>query len=89
MRVAFEEALGHIALAIPVFASLGDDLLDARTGAELAACRLEADLGRREAATARARGVLAACARLDGEVAGARRADAEEMLALLEKADKP
>ncbi|WP_328553200.1 tetratricopeptide repeat protein [Streptomyces sp. NBC_00358] len=89
MRVAFEEALGYIALAIPVFASLGDDLLGARTRAELAACRLEADLGRREAATARARGVLAACARLDGEVAGARRADAEEMLALLEKADKP
>jgi hypothetical protein len=49
---------------------------------------LEADLGRHESATARARVVLAACERLDGEVAGARRAEAEKMLTLIERADK-
>jgi tetratricopeptide (TPR) repeat protein len=87
-RDAFEEALGHITRAIPVFDSLGDALLDARTGAELAAGRLEAELGRREAAAARARGVLAACARLDGEVAEARRTEAARMRELLESADK-
>jgi tetratricopeptide (TPR) repeat protein len=85
-REAFEEAIGHMTRAIPVFASLGDALLDARTGAELAAGWLEADLGRHDAATARARTVLAACERLDGEVAEARRAEAEKMLTLVEKA---
>ncbi|MET9408111.1 tetratricopeptide repeat protein [Streptomyces sp. NPDC002935] len=87
-RAAFEEALGHIARAVTVFDSLGDALLDARTGAELAAGWLEADLGRREAATTRARVVLAACARLDGEVAEARRTEAEKMRELMERADQ-
>ncbi|MGW3663202.1 tetratricopeptide repeat protein [Streptomyces sp. NPDC005141] len=87
-REAFEEALGHVTRAVPVFDSLGDALLDARTGAELAAGRLEADLGRHEAAAARARAVLAACARLDGETAEARRTEAERMLELMERADK-
>ncbi|MCX5006598.1 tetratricopeptide repeat protein [Streptomyces sp. NBC_00638] len=87
-RDAFEEALGHVTRAIPVFGSLGDALLDARTGAELAAGWLEADLGRHEAAAARARAVLAACARLDGEAAEARRTEAERMLELMERAGK-
>jgi tetratricopeptide (TPR) repeat protein len=85
-RDAFEEALGHITRAIAVFDPLGDALLDARTGAELAAGRLEADLGRREAARARARAVIAACSRLDGEVAKARRSEAERMRELMESA---
>ncbi|MET7986008.1 tetratricopeptide repeat protein [Streptomyces sp. NPDC005281] len=82
VREAFEEALGHMVRAITVFASLGDSLLGARTGAELAAGRLESELGRHEAAAARARAVLAECDRLDGELAGARRAEAEKMLTL-------
>ncbi|MFF3616367.1 tetratricopeptide repeat protein [Streptomyces sp. NPDC002580] len=86
-RETFEEALGHLTRAIAVFDSLGDALLDARTGAELAAGRLEADLGRREAAEARARGVIAACARLDGEAAKARRSEAERMRDLMERAE--
>ncbi|MGC4983183.1 tetratricopeptide repeat protein [Streptomyces sp. DT193] len=86
VREAFEEALGHMGRAITVFASLGDSLLGARTGAELAAGRLEADLGRHEAAAARARTVLAVCDRLDAETAGARRAEAEKMRELTGKA---
>ncbi|MFI0964700.1 tetratricopeptide repeat protein [Streptomyces sp. NPDC021080] len=84
-RDAFEEALGHMTRAVLVFASLGDASLGARTGAELAAGWLEADLGRHEAASARARTVLAVCDRLDEETAGARRAEAERMLTLAEK----
>ncbi|KAB1985258.1 tetratricopeptide repeat protein [Streptomyces triticiradicis] len=87
-RDAFEEALGHMTRAIPVFASLGDALLGARTGSELAAGWLEADLGRHEAASVRARTVLALCDRLDGETAGARRSEAEKMLALVERAGR-
>ncbi|MFF8534720.1 tetratricopeptide repeat protein [Streptomyces sp. NPDC015532] len=86
-REAFEEALGHMVRAITVFTSLGDSLLGARTGAELAAGRLEADLGRHEAASARARTVLAVCDRLDAEIAGTRRAEAEKMRELTKKAD--
>ncbi|WP_326785311.1 tetratricopeptide repeat protein [Streptomyces sp. NBC_00151] len=86
VREAFEEALGHMGRAITVFASLGDSLLGARTGAELAAGRLEADLGRHGAAAARARTVLAVCDRLDAETAGARRAEAEKMRELTGKA---
>ncbi|MFF2366131.1 tetratricopeptide repeat protein [Streptomyces sp. NPDC058122] len=86
VRQVFEEALGHMARAITVFASLGEPLLGARTAAELAAGWLEADLGRHEAASARARTVLAVCGRLDGEIAEARRAEAERMVTLMEKA---
>jgi hypothetical protein len=86
-RETSEEALGHLTRAIAVFDSLGDALLDARTGAELAACRLEADLGRREAAEARARVVIAACERLDGKAAKARRSEAERMRDLMERAE--
>ncbi|MFE4750094.1 tetratricopeptide repeat protein [Streptomyces mirabilis] len=80
------EALAHYTRAISVFASLGDDALDARTGAELAAGWLEADLLRPAAAAARARAVLSAYAGVDGEAAQARRAEAENMLGVTEKA---
>ncbi|MCX4577753.1 tetratricopeptide repeat protein [Streptomyces sp. NBC_01571] len=86
-RGLFEEALGHVTRAVSVFASLGDEALDARTGAELAAGWLEADLLRPAAAAARARGVLSAYAGAsegDGP-AGARRAEAENMLRLMEE----
>ncbi|MFF4350817.1 tetratricopeptide repeat protein [Streptomyces sp. NPDC001530] len=82
-RVAFEEALAHITQAISVFASLGDDALDARTGAELAAGWLEADLQRPAPACARARAVLSAYAGVEGETAESRRAEAENMLGLV------
>ncbi|MER5532117.1 tetratricopeptide repeat protein [Streptomyces mirabilis] len=81
-----EEALAQYTRAISVFASLGDDALDARTGAELAAGWLEADLLRPAAAAARARAVLSAYAGADGEAAQARRAEAENMLGVTEKA---
>ncbi|MFG2311007.1 tetratricopeptide repeat protein [Streptomyces sp. NPDC048566] len=85
---AFEEALGHLTRAGEAFALLGEEALDARTGAELAAAGLEADLGRPEAAAARARAVLDVCDRLDRETAEARRTEAEEMLELLEHPDR-
>jgi hypothetical protein len=86
-QTAFAEALGHITRAISVFASLGDEVLDARTGAELAAGWLEADLGRPGEAAARARAVLSACAGLEGEVAEDRRAEAERMRELMGAAE--
>jgi tetratricopeptide (TPR) repeat protein len=95
VRAAFEEALTHLTEAIATFASLGAGALDARTGAELAAARLEADLGRPDTASARARAVLSAYAEDaheedaheeggDPETAEARRAEAERLLELLE-----
>ncbi|MDK1344123.1 tetratricopeptide repeat protein [Streptomyces sp. 378] len=84
-RAVFEEALAQVARSAEVFASLGDDALHSRTGAELAAGRLEADLGRTADAMARARAVLAA---YEGRGAGeddvvrARRLEAEELLRL-------
>lgn len=80
-----EEALVHFTQAVSVFASLGDDAVDARTGAELAAGWLEADLLRPAAAAARARAVLSVYAGVEGETAEARRAEAENMLGLMEK----
>ncbi|MFE1945469.1 tetratricopeptide repeat protein [Streptomyces massasporeus] len=91
IRDLFEEALAQVVQAVGVFASLGDDALHSRTGAELAAGRLEADLDRRADAVARARAVLAAYEGYDGAVTGdgdgeavrARRAEAEQLLRLL------
>ncbi|MFF7052447.1 tetratricopeptide repeat protein [Streptomyces griseorubiginosus] len=60
IRAVLEEALTQVAESIVLFASLGEDALDARTGAELAAGWLAADLSRPEEAAARARAVLAA-----------------------------
>ncbi|GAA3067189.1 tetratricopeptide repeat protein [Streptomyces glomeratus] len=86
LRAAFEEALGHIVEAIAVFASLGAVALGPRTGAELAAGWLEADLGRPDAASARARAVLSAYEGADGgaEPVRARRAEAERLLEALD-----
>ncbi|MFG3657907.1 tetratricopeptide repeat protein [Streptomyces sp. NPDC047706] len=82
IRAAFEEALTEVEEAISVFASLGADARHARTGAELAAGWLAADLGRCAEAAARARAVLEAYADAaeDDEGAGERQAEAEQML---------
>ncbi|MGW7406750.1 tetratricopeptide repeat protein [Streptomyces sp. NPDC054833] len=84
IRAAFEEALAQMERAVAVFGSLGDDALHSRTGAELAAGWLEADLGRPADAAARARAVLAAYERADDadETVQARRAEAGQMLEL-------
>ncbi|MFJ4357795.1 tetratricopeptide repeat protein [Streptomyces massasporeus] len=95
VRDLFEEALAQVVQAVGVFASLGDGALHSRTGAELAAGRLEADLDRPADAVARARAVLAAYEGYDGAVTGdgdgeavrARRAEAEQLLRLL--AERP
>lgn len=90
IRALLEEALTQVVEAVVVFASLGDGALDARTGAELAAGRLAADLGRPAEAAARARAVLDAYGNTDGagdEVAQARRTEAEQLLGLMEEQD--
>ncbi|WP_105973787.1 hypothetical protein [Streptomyces geranii] len=86
IEAAFEEALAQMTKAIAVFASLGEEGLHGRTGAELAAGWLEADLSRPAEAAARARGVLSAYAEnADADSAQARRAEAEQMLQLMEE----
>ncbi|MHB9858799.1 tetratricopeptide repeat protein [Streptomyces sp. YIM S03343] len=90
IRAAFESALAQITEAATVFASLGPEALHSRTGAELAAGWLEADLGRPASAAARARAVLAAYEGYE-EAAGpdetvqARRAEAGQLLELREE----
>jgi tetratricopeptide (TPR) repeat protein len=94
-REVFEEALAQVVRSAEVFASLGDGALHSRTGAELTAGRLEADLGRPAEAVARARAVLAAyeghgiseTGDGEGEAVRARRAEAEQLLRLL--AERP
>ncbi|MEV6587934.1 tetratricopeptide repeat protein [Streptomyces acidicola] len=83
-RPAFEEALGHLARAIDAYGALGEAGLDARTGAELAASWLEADLQRPGDAVVRARGVFAAYEGVSGDTAQARRTEAGRMLELME-----
>lgn len=84
IRAAFEEALAQAVRASAVFGSLGEEGLHSRTGAELAAGWLEADLGRPADAAARARAVLAVYEGADGtdEAVRARRAEAHQMLDL-------
>ncbi|WP_200302582.1 tetratricopeptide repeat protein [Streptomyces adelaidensis] len=82
-RGVFEEALALVERAVSVYASLGGDFVDARTGAELAAGWLEADLRRGAEAVGRAREVLSAVALRDDEVAVARRVEAERMLGVM------
>jgi hypothetical protein len=86
-----EDALSQVTEAIVVFAALGDDALHSRTGAELAAGWLEADLGRPDRAAARARAVLAAYQAYEAyeesdidETVPARRAEARQMLDVLD-----
>ncbi|MEV6114218.1 tetratricopeptide repeat protein [Streptomyces sp. NPDC052109] len=82
IRGAFEAALVQMDRAAVLFGTLGAAGLHDRTGAELAAGRLAADLGRPAEAAARARAVLAAYEGDDGadETVRARRAEAARML---------
>ncbi|WEO95063.1 tetratricopeptide repeat protein [Streptomyces sp. FXJ1.172] len=82
IRAAFEAALVQMDRAVALFGSLGADGLHGRTGAELAAGWLEADLGRPAGAAARARAVLAAYEDAGDEDATVRerRAEAAQML---------
>ncbi|WP_043680438.1 tetratricopeptide repeat protein [Streptomyces xylophagus] len=87
IQTAFEDALTQTAEAVSVFAALGEGAVHTRTGAELAAGWLEADLSRPADAAARARGVLKAYEGADDgdETVQARRAEAEQLLQLMEE----
>ncbi|MDL5204011.1 tetratricopeptide repeat protein [Streptomyces sp. ALI-76-A] len=88
IRSVLEEALSQVAEAIVVFTALGADALTSRTGAELAAGWLEADLSRPSNAAARARAVLSAYAENkedEDETARSRRADARQLLGVVEE----
>ncbi|MFF4359740.1 tetratricopeptide repeat protein [Streptomyces sp. NPDC001604] len=87
IRAALEDALSEVTEAIAVFACLGDDALHSRTGAELAAGWLEADLARPSRAATHARTVLAAYDGADpeDETAQDRKAEAEQMLQVVEE----
>ncbi len=88
IRAVLEESLAQVAEAIVLFAALGDDGLHSRTGAELTAGWLEADLSRPARAAARARAVLAAYdAEDEDETAQARLAEALQLLQVME--DQP
>jgi tetratricopeptide (TPR) repeat protein len=82
VQAVFEAALVQLDRAAVLFGTLGADGLHGRTGAELAAGRVEAGLGRPTEATARARAVLAAYEDADeaDETVRARRAEAVQML---------
>jgi len=87
IQTAFEDALTQTAESVTVFAALGEGAVHTRTGAELAAGWLEADLSRPADAAARARGVLKAYEGADDgdETVRARRAEAEQLLQLMEE----
>ncbi|MGW0831227.1 tetratricopeptide repeat protein [Streptomyces prunicolor] len=87
IQAAFEGALTQTAESVTVFAALGEGAVHTRTGAELAAGWLEADLSRPADAAARARGVLKAYEGADDgdETVRARRAEAEQLLQLMEE----
>ncbi|MFI6459906.1 tetratricopeptide repeat protein [Streptomyces sp. NPDC050538] len=87
IQAAFEDALTQTAESVTVFAALGEGAVHTRTGAELAAGWLEADLSRPADAAARARGVLKAYEGADDgdETVRARRAEAEQLLQLMEE----
>jgi tetratricopeptide (TPR) repeat protein len=88
IRSVLEEALSQVAEAIVVFTALGADALPSRTGAELAAGWLEADLSRPSNAAARARAVLSAYAENkedEDETARSRRAEARQLLGVVEE----
>ncbi|MFI9243203.1 tetratricopeptide repeat protein [Streptomyces sp. NPDC053086] len=94
IRAAFAAALEQMTRAVAVFAALGAAGLHDRTGAELAAGWLEADLSRPARAASRARDVLAAYEdAADGEGEGegdetvrARRAEAAQLLEAAQEA---
>ncbi|MET9912013.1 tetratricopeptide repeat protein [Streptomyces sp. NPDC006476] len=92
IRAALEDALVQVGEAVAVFASLEDeDALHSRTGAELAAGWLEADLGRPADAAARARAVLTAYdgAGTEDETVRDRRAEADQLLQVTEEQARP
>ncbi|MGV9254901.1 tetratricopeptide repeat protein [Streptomyces sp. NPDC003697] len=89
LHAAHEEALTRMTRAAAAFALLGEHGVHGRTGAELAAGWLEADLGRPAAAAARAGAVLGAYADVADteadETVHARRDEAGRMLRLVEE----
>ncbi|MFJ2160423.1 tetratricopeptide repeat protein [Streptomyces sp. NPDC087856] len=87
IQAAFEDALAETAESVTVFAALGEGAVHTRTAAELAAGWLEADLSRSADAAARARGVLKAYEGADDgdETVRSRRAEAEQLLQLMEE----
>ncbi len=87
IQAAFEDALAETAESVTVFAALGEGAVHTRTAAELAAGWLEADLSRPADAAARARGVLKAYEGADDgdETVRSRRAEAEQLLQLMEE----
>ncbi|GAA2217776.1 tetratricopeptide repeat protein [Streptomyces nogalater] len=91
IRAAFEAALEQMTRAVAVFAALGATGLHGRTGAELGAGWLEADLGRPERAEARARAVLAVYEGADDgdETVRERRAEAAQMLQAAQEGTDP
>ncbi|WP_327370088.1 tetratricopeptide repeat protein [Streptomyces sp. NBC_01217] len=81
----FEEALDHVHRAIVGYAEAGPDYLGLRTAADLMAAWLEADLGRPDAARARARSVLAVYGTGEPDETGeSRRSEAEALLNYVE-----
>ncbi|MFF9091333.1 tetratricopeptide repeat protein [Streptomyces sp. NPDC014991] len=96
-RAALEAALEQMTRAAAVFGALGAAGLHSRTGAELGAGRLEADLDRPARAAAHARAVLAAYEGADDadETVRARRSEAAQVLEAVrdeggeERADAP
>ncbi|WP_030346517.1 hypothetical protein [Streptomyces sp. NRRL S-1022] len=91
IRAAFEAALEQMTRAVSVFAGLGAAGLHGRTGAELGAGWLEADLGRPARAAAHARAVLAAYEGADDtdETVRTRREEATQMLEAVREASAP
>jgi tetratricopeptide (TPR) repeat protein len=76
-----EEAVAQLDEAVAAYASLGDEAVDLRTGADLAAAWLEFDLGRTEAAGKRARRVLTEYEHTapDTDIPSARRTEAQRI----------
>jgi tetratricopeptide (TPR) repeat protein len=86
-HTAYETALGCAEQAIAQFAACGAAFRDERTGAQLMAAWLEADLGRRAEAAGRARTVLEEYGEEDGETAEQRRSEAESVIAHTARSD--
>ncbi|MET7451826.1 tetratricopeptide repeat protein [Streptomyces sp. NPDC005574] len=80
IRAALEEALGRMTEAIAVFTPLGDEGRHSRTGAELAAGWLAADLSRPAEAATHARAVLAAYPTAEDAPSRSRRTEAGQLL---------
>ncbi|MFF3320987.1 tetratricopeptide repeat protein [Streptomyces sp. NPDC002889] len=80
-RTAYEEALSYVVRAVEGFAEAGESFTDLRTASDLMAAWLEADLGRADAAEARARSVLTRYESApDAEAASSRCAEARSVL---------